>query len=74
MGHFLCGVEREKRYVNVHLHLHCIVSNLKTKSKMSTLPTPAKISADTHACVYNLISAFYCAINNHFVLFEYSFS
>ena len=38
MGHFLCGVKRLKRYVNAHLHLHCIVSNLKTKSKMSTCP------------------------------------
>ena len=67
-------IERVKRYVNVHLH--CIVSNLKTKSKMSTLPTPAKISADAHACVvcvYNLTSAFYWARNNHYVLFDYPF-
>jgi len=35
MGHF-CGVERVKRFVNVHLH--CIVSNLKRISKMSTPP------------------------------------
>ena len=38
--HFLCGVKRVKRFVNVHLH--CIVSNLKTISKMPTLP-PWKI-------------------------------
>jgi len=35
MGRFLCGVERVKRFVNVHLH--CIISNLKIISKMSTL-------------------------------------
>jgi len=33
MGHYLLGVERVKRFVN--LRLHCIVSNLKTMSKMS---------------------------------------
>jgi len=33
MGHYLWGVERVKRFVNVHLH--CIVSNLKKISKMS---------------------------------------
>jgi len=36
MGHFFCGVERVKRFVNVHLH--CIISNLKRISKMSTCP------------------------------------
>ena len=36
MKHFRWGVERVKRFVNVHLH--CIVSNLKTTSKISTLP------------------------------------
>jgi len=34
--HFRCGVERVKRGVNVHLH--CIASNLKMISKISTLP------------------------------------
>jgi len=61
-------IERLKRFVNVHLH--CIVSNLKTKSKMSTLPTTANISADAHACVVcvcNLTPAFYWAMNNHYV-------
>jgi len=29
MGHLLCGVERIKRFVNVHLH--CIVSNIPSK-------------------------------------------
>jgi len=32
------GVERVKRFVNVHLH--CTVSNLKRISNISTLPTP----------------------------------
>jgi len=49
MRHFLCGVERVKRFVNVHLH--CIVSNLKMISKMSTLP-PGKVSADAHGFRY----------------------
>jgi len=38
MGHFLCGVESVKHYVNVHLLLHCIISNLKTKSKILLCP------------------------------------
>ena len=29
MGHFLCSVERIKRFVKVHLH--CIVSNVPSK-------------------------------------------
>jgi len=45
MGHFLCGVETVKRFVNEHLH--CNVSNLKKICEMSTLP-PGKISADAH--------------------------
>ena len=32
------GVERVKRFLNVYLH--CIVSNLKRISKISTLPPP----------------------------------
>ena len=39
MGHFRYGVERAKRFVNVHLH--CIVSNMKRMSKISRL-TPWK--------------------------------
>jgi len=35
-----CSVERVKRFVNVHLH--CIVSNLKRMSKISTLPSSWK--------------------------------
>ena len=36
IGHFLCGVETVKRFVNVRLR--CNVSNLNKVSKMSTLP------------------------------------
>ena len=42
------GVKRVKRFVIVHLH--CIVSNLKRISKISTLP-PGKISLDAHGCI-----------------------
>jgi len=42
-GHFRYGVERAKRFVNVHLH--CIVSNMERISKVSSLP-PGKVSTD----------------------------
>jgi len=45
---FLCGVERVKHFVKVHLH--CIVRNLKKdKQKCLRCPPPRKISADVHA-------------------------
>ena len=74
MGHFRCGVERVKCYVNPHLH--CIVSSLKLASKMSTLPINGKFSVNANACVvyvYNVTSALYCAINNHFCVIRGSF-
>jgi len=40
MGHFLCGAESVKQYVNVHLH--CIVSSLIWTRKMSTLTVAGK--------------------------------
>jgi len=40
LGPFLCGVERVKRFVNIHLYY--IVNNLKRMSKMSTLLPPWK--------------------------------
>ena len=73
-GSFFCGVDRVKRYVNVHLH--CIVSSLKWTSKMSTLPTRGKFSAGAHACVvsaYSLTPALYCLINNHFCFIRVPF-
>jgi len=34
--HFICGVEKVKHFV--YVHLHCIARNLKRISKISTLP------------------------------------
>jgi len=48
MGNFRCGVEGVKRFMNVRLH--CIVSNQKRISNMSSLPPPGKFSADAHVC------------------------
>jgi len=62
MGHFLCGVEMVKPYVNAHLH--CIVSSLKLASKMSTLQINGKLSLNAYACVvyvYDVTSALDCA-------------
>ena len=49
-GHFRYGVERAKRFVNVHWH--CIVSNMERISKVSSLP-PGKIFADARASDLN---------------------
>ena len=46
MGHFLCGVETVKRFVNIRLH--CNISNLKITSKIMTLQPLGNISADAH--------------------------
>ena len=46
-GHFCYGVEKEKHFVNVHLH--CTVTNMERISKISSLPPSGKVSADTHA-------------------------
>jgi len=53
MGHFLCVVEAVKRFAKVHLHRN--VSNLKKISKISTLPQPGKISADSYAQFAKLV-------------------
>jgi len=74
MDHFLCGVEREKPYVNAHLH--CYVSSLKWASKMSTLAISEKFYVNAYACVvcvYNVTPSLYCAINNHFCVIRVSF-
>jgi len=44
------GVAKAKCFVNVHLH--CIVSNLKRRSKMSILTHPGKIFGDANAVAY----------------------
>jgi len=36
----------------VYVHLRCIANKLKKISKMSTLPSPGKISADAHVDVW----------------------
>jgi len=36
MVHFLCSVERTKRFVNVHLH--CIISNVPSKGRKYSEP------------------------------------
>jgi len=49
------GVERVKRFVNVHLH--CIISNLKRISKISTLPHQEKFlqtPMDAHAWLISI--------------------
>jgi len=74
IGHFICGVEGVKRYVN--FHLHCTISNLKWTNKMSTFPARGKISADAHACVvcvYNLTSALYFVTKNIFCVIPVPF-
>jgi len=38
MGNFLCGVERVKRFVEVHLH--CIVRNLKKDKRNVDVASP----------------------------------
>jgi len=74
MGNFPCSVEMVKPYVNALLR--CIVSSRKWASEMSTLPINGKISVNAYACVvyvYNVTSALYCAINNHFCVIRVSF-
>ena len=44
---FRYGVARVKRFV--HIHLHCIVKNVRRIGKILTLP-PGKISVDAHGC------------------------
>jgi len=50
-GHFLCGVGRVIRFVNVRLH--CAVSNLKRISKMSTFPHLENFMGKTMNAVLN---------------------
>ena len=48
MGHFAFALERVKGFVNVHLH--CIVSNLKRISKISTLPACKNFCGHAGGC------------------------
>jgi len=56
MGHFLCGVETVKRFVNVHLQ--CNVSNLKNISNMMTLPPPLEKFLLTPMATFTLSASF----------------
>jgi len=56
MGHFLCGVETAKRFVNVHLH--CNVSNLKNISNMMMLPPPLEKFMRTPMAIFTLSASF----------------
>jgi len=63
VGHFLCGVARVKRYVNVYLNLYRQQPEMDNQNV--DFAYPGKIFADAHACVicvYNLTSALYFAI------------
>jgi len=56
--HFLCGVARVKRYVNVYLHL--CRQQPEMDNQNVDFAYPGKIFADAHArviCVYNLTFA-----------------
>jgi len=46
MGSLLCGLEREKRFVKVHLH--CVFRNLKKDKRNVDVSPPGNISADAH--------------------------
>ena len=63
VGHFLCGVARIKRYVNVYLHLYRQQPEMDNQNV--DFAYLGKLFADAHACVtcvYNLTSALYFAI------------
>ena len=63
VGHFLCGVARVKRYVNLYLDLYR--QQPEMDDQHVDVGYPEKIFADAHACancVCNLTSASYFAI------------
>jgi len=49
MGNFLCGLERVKRFVKVHLHY--MLRNLKKDKRNVDVAPPGKVSADAHAYI-----------------------
>jgi len=74
VGHFLCGVARVKRYVNIYLHLYR--QQLEMDKQNVDFAYPRKIFTDAHACVicvHNLTSALYFVTLyiTILVLFEY---
>jgi len=58
MGHFLCGVETVKSFVNIRLR--CNISNPKKIAKTSTLQPPGKLSADAQSLRSPVQQAFCC--------------
>jgi len=63
VGHFLCGVARVKRYLNVYLRLYRQQPEIDNQNV--DFAYHGKIFADAHACVIcvdNLTSALYFAI------------
>jgi len=50
-GHYPCGVESIKRFLNVHLH--CVVSNLKMISTIRRCPFMEKFLQPPMAITYN---------------------
>ena len=73
MGHFLCGVARVKRYVNVYLHLHRKQPEMDNQNV--DFAYPEKMFADAHAYVIsvcNLTSALF-SLYNHFCVIRVPF-
>jgi len=52
MGHFLCSVERIKRFVNDHLH--CIVSSVPPKGGKYSVPPELLRSEISFSCTCNI--------------------
>ena len=71
VGHFLCGVGRVKRYVNVYFHLYRQQPEMTTK--MSTLPTLEKYLRTPMPVlfVFTIYHLLCTSLYNIFVLFEY---
>ena len=73
MGHFLCGDRKGKALCERPFAFALYRQQPENEKQNVDFAHPAKIFAEAHACVYSLTSAFYGAVNNHFVLFEYPF-
>ena len=65
------GVERIRRFVNIHLH--CIVSNLKRVSKFSTLPPWKNFCGRSWQCTdFDLIFGLYSVVLFGSILLSHS--
>jgi len=73
VGHFLCGVAKVKRFMWTSISV-CVVSSLKwTTECRLCLPWKNFCGRPCLCCVYNLTSALYFAINNHFCVIRVPF-